>query len=76
MKKKRTFTIMGILIAVLVLGIGYAAIADIPLLITGTANIVADSDFSVVFDTTHTVGLTAYNGNVTLGETSYAPVAG
>jgi len=76
MKKNRTFTVMAILIAVLILGIGYAAISNITLYLSGTANVVADSDFSVVYDTSHTVGLTADNGNVTMGESSYAPVAG
>ena len=76
MKKRRTFTIMIILIAVLLLGIGYAAISDITLYLTGTANVVADADFSVVYDTSHTVGLTADSGNVTMGSNTYAPVAG
>ena len=76
MKKRRTFTVMIILIAVLILGVGYAAISNVTLYLTGTANVVADADFSVEYDTTHTVGLTADSGNVTLGSNSYAPVAG
>lgn len=76
MKKKRTFTVMVMLIAVLILGIGYAAISNITLYLNGTANIVADSDFSVVYDTSHTVGLTADSGQVSMGGSSYAPVAG
>ena len=76
MKKKRTFTVMAIIIAVLVLGIGYAAIADIPLNITGTANIVADSDFSVEFDTAHTVLVDPSSGTVTLNNASHPIVAG
>ena len=76
MKRRRTFTVMFILIAVLVLGVGYAAIANVTLSINGTANVVADADFSVVFDTTHTVGLTAASGQVNMGGTNYAPVAG
>ncbi len=51
MKKKNTFTAMVILIAVLLLGIGYAAISNITLIVNGNANIVADSDFDVEFDT-------------------------
>ena len=76
MKKKRTFTIMAILIAVLVLGVGYAAIADINLNITGTANIVADSDFSVEFDTTHTILVDPSSGTVTLNNVSHPVAAG
>ena len=76
MKKKRTFTVMAIIIAVLVLGIGYAAIADIPLNITGSANIVADSDFSVEFDTTHTVLVDPSSGTVTLNNASHPIVSG
>ena len=76
MKQKRTYIIMIILIAVLMLGVGYAAISNVTLNLNGTANIAADSNFSVEYDTTHTVGLTADSGNVTLGGNSYAPVAG
>ena len=76
MKKRKTFTVMIIFIAVLILGIGYAAISNITLQLNGTANIVADSDFSVEYDTSHTVGLTASSGQVTMGSNTYAPVAG
>ncbi len=51
MRKKRTFTVMAILLAVLILGVGYAAIDDIPLLLNGNANILANADFSVEYDT-------------------------
>ena len=74
--KKRTFTIMAIIIAVLVLGIGYAAIADIPLTITGSANLLADSDFSVEFDTTHTVLVDPSSATVTMNSVQHAVVAG
>ena len=50
MQKRKTFTVMAILLAVLVLGVGYALIADVELNLTGTANIMANSDFSVVYD--------------------------
>ena len=76
MKKKRTFIVMIILIAVLVLGVGYAAISNVTLYLNGTANIVADADFTVVYDTSHSVGLTPSSGTVTLGGSNYAPVAG
>ena len=76
MKKRRTFTIMAILIAVLVLGVGYAAISNVTLTVNGTANIKADADFSVEFDTTHTVGLSDSSSKVTINSTQYAVVAG
>ena len=50
MQKKRTFTVMAILIAVLVLGVGYATVSEITLDLNGTANIKANSDFSVIYD--------------------------
>ena len=55
MKRRKTYIVMAVLLAVLVLGIGYAAVSDIGLNLTGTANIVADYDFDVHYDTTHTV---------------------
>lgn len=55
MQKRRTFTVMAILIAVLVLGIGYAAVSNITLNLNGTANVLANPDFTVVYDTTDTV---------------------
>ena len=57
MQKRRTFTVMAILIAVLILGIGYAAISATNLTLNGTANVKANADFSVVYDTTHTVAV-------------------
>ena len=75
MKKRRTFTVMIILIAVLVLGVGYAAISNVILNITGSANIVADADFSVVFDTAHTVTVTP-STNVSFGGSSHPVSAG
>ena len=57
MKKRKTFLGMIIFLSILVLGIGYAAVSDITLNFTGTANIKANADFSVVYDTAHTVGL-------------------
>ena len=73
MKKRRTFTIMAILIAVLVLGVGYAAISNITLNLNGTANIKANADFSVVYDTTHTVGKST-NDTVLWAENNNQPV--
>jgi len=47
--KKRT-GILGVLIAILVMAVGYAAITAIPLQITGTGTIVPDQDnFQVIF---------------------------
>ncbi len=49
-KRKRNSKIMlGMLIAVVALGIGYAAIAGINLLINGTSSVKANGDFSVRF---------------------------
>ena len=56
MKKRKTFLGMAIFIAILVLGVGYAAVSNITLNLTGTGNIKANADFSVVYDTSHTVG--------------------
>ena len=55
MQKRRTFTVMAILIAVLILGVGYAAISSTNLTLNGTTNVKANADFTVVYDTTHTV---------------------
>ena len=57
MQKRRTFTVMAILIAVLILGIGYAAISATNITLNGTANVKANADFTVVYDTTHTVAV-------------------
>ena len=56
MKKRKTFLGMAIFIAILVLGVGYAAVSNITLNLTGTGNIKANADFSVVYDTSHIVG--------------------
>lgn len=53
MKKRKTFIAMALIIAVLVLGVGYAAITNVNLNINGTANITANADFKVEFDTKH-----------------------
>ena len=55
MKKRKTFIAMALVIAVLVLGVGYAAISNITLNVNGTANVTANADFNVEFDTDHTV---------------------
>ena len=75
MKRRKTFTVMAILIAVLVLGVGYAAIADITLNLNGNATIIADADFSVVFDTTHTVGRSTTD-TISANSTSFDVVNG
>lgn len=76
MNQRKTYIVMIILIAVLILGVGYAAISNITLNLNGTANIVADSNFSVEYDTNHTVGLNPSSGTVTMNGNNYAPVAG
>lgn len=57
MRKKKTFMGMAIVIAILILGVGYAAIEGVDLFVNGTANVSANADFSVEFDTSHTVVL-------------------
>lgn len=58
MKKKNTFTGMAIFIAILILGVGYAAISDIPLNLNGTANVKANAEFVVQYDNDdHTIKL-------------------
>ena len=50
MKKRRSLVISLLLIAALAIGVGYAAINDIPLDITGTAEVAADqANFKVIF---------------------------
>lgn len=50
MKKRNTFLALGLIVAILVLGVGYAAISDIKLLISGTAGAtVNDGNFYVHF---------------------------
>ena len=70
MKKRKTFVAMALIIAVLILGVGYAAITNIVLTINGTANVTANADFDVSFDMDHTVNTTsnatgAYNAEDT-----------
>ena len=55
MKRKNTCTGMSIFIAILILGVGYAAISDIPLNLNGTANVKANAEFVVEYDTDHTI---------------------
>lgn len=50
MKSKKTFTVMSILIAVLVLGVGYAAVSEVPLNLTGSVNVKANAEFVVKYD--------------------------
>ena len=73
MRKRKTFIVMIIFLAVLVLGVGYAAISNITLNLNGTANIKANADFSVVYDTTHTVGKST-NDTVAWAENNNQPV--
>ncbi len=60
--KKRT-GIIGVLIAILVLGIGYAAITGVDLMVTGNANVKPDQDnFAVHFDTNTAPSITKGSG--------------
>ena len=73
MRKRKTFIVMIILLAILVLGVGYAAVSNITLNLNGTANIKANADFSVVYDTSHTVGKST-NDTVAWAENNNQPV--
>lgn len=75
MQKRKTFTVIAILLAVLVLGVGYALIADVELSLNGTANIMANSDFSVVYDTEFTPAVSSM-GTVTDGTNTQTIVDG
>lgn len=59
MRKKKTFMGMAIIIAMLVLGVGYAAVNGVTLFVSGTSNIKANADFSVDFVTDHTIGVSS-----------------
>ena len=60
--KKRT-GIIGVLIAILVLGIGYAAITGVDLLVDGTGKVVPDSEnFAVHYDTANAPTVTIGTG--------------
>lgn len=61
MKSRNTFITMIIIIAILVLGVGYAAINGVQLFVNGSANIKANADFTVEYDVDHTVGLSTEN---------------
>lgn len=73
MKKRKTFIGMAIVLAILILGVGYAAINNVNLVVNGTANVTANADFNVEFDQDHTVVVTggttgaagAYTGALT-----------
>ena len=50
MKNKKTFMVIGLIVAVLIMGIAYAGITSVDLLITGSASVVADqANFKVAF---------------------------
>ena len=52
MRIKRTFTFIAVIVAILFLSIGYAAISNITLTVTGTATTsTSDADFSVAYVT-------------------------
>lgn len=55
MKKRKTFISMALIIAILILGVGYAAISNINLSVNGTANVTANADFQVSFDNNSSV---------------------
>ena len=67
MQRRRTFTVMAILIAVLVLGIGYAVVSNVTLNLNGSANVNANFDFTVVYDTAYTP-VVSPTGNTTMSD--------
>lgn len=76
MKKRKTFTGMAIFIAILILGVGYAAVSDVSLNLNGTANVKANAEFVVEYDTGHTVKLST-NETITWADSDVrAVVAG
>ena len=58
MKKRKTFIGMALVLAILILGVGYAAINTVNLNVNGTANVTANADFKVVFDRADTIEVT------------------
>lgn len=57
MKKRKTFIGMALVLAILILGVGYAAINTVNLTINGTANVTANADFKVAFDQNHEIAV-------------------
>ena len=74
MKGRKTFTVMAILVAVLILGVGYALTTTVNLVVNGTGNIKADADFSVEYNTTSTPVVTPAGNTVTMTDTTTHPV--
>lgn len=62
MKKQKTIFGLAILAAILMLGIGYAAVSNITLNINGSASATADSDYEVIF--------TEEEGDITVVQTA------
>ena len=78
MKKKRTLTALAAVLAVLMLGVGYAAVANDILTINGTASATpSDNNFVVEFDRDTTVGSTdGASGTYTNATTATFSVSG
>jgi len=74
MKKRRTLIVTLLLVAVLALGVGYAAVSDAILTITGTGDLTtSDENFKVVF--TNPVSATGANISVDTGAPQNASIA-
>lgn len=70
MKNKRTLVVVALIVAAVLLGIGYAAIANVTLNITGNVTASPDqSNFNVLFDAASTFTVSDAN-KVTAGRTS------
>lgn len=76
MKKRKTFAFMAIFIAVLVLGVGYATITNVNLNLGGTANVLANAEFSVEYDTEHTVVVSPESATIDWTDGAKPVVAG
>ncbi len=78
MKKRKTFIGLAIFIAVLILGIGYAAVTGVTLNINGNANVSANADFLVKFNknggTNEHTSITAHNITYTVNNESVTTV--
>lgn len=77
MKSKKTLMTLGVIVAVLVLGVGYAAITDINLNINGTAAATpSDDNFSVIFTGTPSTSGDTVSASITDDLTATMTVTG
>jgi len=73
MKSRKTLMTLGVIVAVLILGVGYATISNIELNINGTAAATAsDDNFKVAFDSTVTPTKSEKTTDATISDDSTA----